>query len=119
MKRRSIIETSATLGLGALAGCALPTSAQGPKTPFAVAGVTVPIVGSDMLYPVRRIYCIGRNYAGPFGKSDRALALAILALLLASGLGIGAIAPYVFPLLALLSLFTIVNRARAGLRPAA
>jgi CDP-diacylglycerol--glycerol-3-phosphate 3-phosphatidyltransferase len=62
---------------------------------------------------------VGRNYAGPFGKSDRALALAILAVLLASGVGIGAIAPYVFPLLALLSLLTIINRVRAGLRAAA
>jgi fumarylpyruvate hydrolase len=64
MKRRSMIETSATLGLGALAGCALPgTAAQTPKTPFVVADTYVPIVGSDLQYPVRRIYCIGRNYA--------------------------------------------------------
>src|SRR5262252_2530936 len=64
MKRRSIIETSATLGLGALAGCALPGSAaQTPKTPFSVADTYIPIVGSDLQYPVRRIYCIGRNYA--------------------------------------------------------
>jgi 2-keto-4-pentenoate hydratase/2-oxohepta-3-ene-1,7-dioic acid hydratase in catechol pathway len=63
MKRRSIIETSATLGIGALAGCALPgTAAQAPKTPFAVGDTYIPIVGSDMQYPVRRIYCIGRNY---------------------------------------------------------
>jgi 2-keto-4-pentenoate hydratase/2-oxohepta-3-ene-1,7-dioic acid hydratase in catechol pathway len=63
MKRRSLIETTATLGLGALAGCALPTEAKAPKTPFAVNDTFIPIVGSDMLYPVRRIYCIGRNYA--------------------------------------------------------
>jgi len=64
MKRRSMIETSATLGLGALAGCALPgTAAQGPKTPFVVTDTFIPIVGSDMQFPVRRIYCIGRNYA--------------------------------------------------------
>jgi 2-keto-4-pentenoate hydratase/2-oxohepta-3-ene-1,7-dioic acid hydratase in catechol pathway len=64
MKRRSMIETSATLGLGALAGCALPgTAAQAPKTPFAVTDTYIPIVGSDMQFPVRRIYCIGRNYA--------------------------------------------------------
>jgi len=64
MKRRSMIETSATLGLGALAGCALPgTAAQAPKTPFAVSDIYIPIVGSDMQFPVRRIYCIGRNYA--------------------------------------------------------
>ena len=63
MKRRNLIETSATLGLGALAGCALPTTAaQGPKTPFEVADTTIPIVGSEMQFPVRRIYCIGRNY---------------------------------------------------------
>ena len=27
------------------------------------AQVTVPIAGSDALFPVRRIYCVGRNYA--------------------------------------------------------
>jgi fumarylpyruvate hydrolase len=63
MDRRSLFETTATLGLGALAGCALPTTAQQTtKTPFAVADTFVPIVGSDMMFPVRRIYCIGRNY---------------------------------------------------------
>ncbi len=63
MDRRSLFETTATLGLGALAGCALPTTAQqSTKTPFAVADTFVPIVGSDMQFPVRRIYCIGRNY---------------------------------------------------------
>ena len=62
MQRRSLIETTATLGLGAL-GCALPGAAQsGPKTPFAVPDTVVPIVGSDLVFPVRRIYCIGRNY---------------------------------------------------------
>ena len=64
MDRRSLFETTATLGLGALAGCALPGQAQGGvKTPFAVPATYVPIVGSDMMFPVRRIYCIGRNYA--------------------------------------------------------
>jgi fumarylpyruvate hydrolase len=27
-----------------------------------VAGATIPVAGSDMVFPVRRIYCIGRNY---------------------------------------------------------
>ena len=63
MDRRSMFETTATLGLGALAGCALPGTAQtGVKTPFNVPATYVPIVGSDMMFPVRRIYCIGRNY---------------------------------------------------------
>jgi fumarylpyruvate hydrolase len=63
MDRRSLFETTATLGLGALAGCALPGIAQNTvKTPFTVPDTHVPIVGTDMQFPVRRIYCIGRNY---------------------------------------------------------
>nr|WP_316642682.1 fumarylacetoacetate hydrolase family protein [uncultured Roseateles sp.] len=64
MDRRSLLETSATLGLGALAGCALPGQASSAaKTPFNVPGTTIPIAGSELVFPVRRIYCIGRNYA--------------------------------------------------------
>lgn len=57
---------------------------------------------------------IGRNYAGPFGKSDRAFALGLIAVLLAADFLVPTIAPVVFPLLALLSLMTVVNRVRAG-----
>jgi len=32
-------------------------------SPFTVATVTLPIAGSTQVFPVRRIYCIGRNYA--------------------------------------------------------
>jgi len=64
MDRRSVFQTTATLGLGAIAGCALPGVAQtGAKTPFQVPAMQIPIVGSDMAFPVRRVYCIGRNYA--------------------------------------------------------
>ena len=66
MDRRSLLNTSATMAAGAvgvLAGCALPGQAQsGPKTPFAVPATHVPIVGSELMFPVRRVYCIGRNY---------------------------------------------------------
>ena len=63
MDRRSILNTSATMAVGAVAGCALPGAAQqGVKTPFTVPATYVPIVGSDQMFPVRRIYCIGRNY---------------------------------------------------------
>ncbi|EAR9179187.1 FAA hydrolase family protein, partial [Salmonella enterica] len=27
------------------------------------APVTVPVAGSDEQFPVRRVYCVGRNYA--------------------------------------------------------
>ena len=49
---------------GAHVGCALPAgAARSPSTPFAVQSSTIPIVGSEQVFPVRRIYCIGRNYA--------------------------------------------------------
>ncbi|ESW88729.1 CDP-alcohol phosphatidyltransferase family protein [Mesorhizobium sp. C280B] len=57
----------------------------------------------------------GRNYAGPFGKSDRALALGILAVLIASGLWVPALTPLVFPAMATLSLATAINRIHSGL----
>lgn len=38
-------------------------AAQTVKTPFEVASTYIPVVGSDEFFPVRRIYCIGRNYA--------------------------------------------------------
>jgi len=64
MDRRSIFEAGATLGLGMLAGCALPSVAQpSAKTPFSVPDTFIPIASSEMVFPVRRIYCIGRNYA--------------------------------------------------------
>ena len=61
---------------------------------------------------------IGRNYAGPFGKSDRAFALGLVAVLLAADFLVPTIAAIVFPFLALLSLITVVNRVSAGSRAA-
>ena len=63
MDRRHFFQSSALVTTGAVVGCATPGFAQqGVKTPFPVAAVTIPIVGSDVQFPVRRIYCIGRNY---------------------------------------------------------
>lgn len=57
---------------------------------------------------------LGRLYTGPFGKSDRAFAMGVAAVLVASGLGVPAAFSWLFPALALLSALTIVNRVRAG-----
>src|SRR6266571_2676014 len=54
MDRRSILKTSG-------AGDGSANSAA--RSPFKVASVTLPIAGSSDVFPVRRIYCIGRNYA--------------------------------------------------------
>ena len=64
MDRRSILKSStAALGGALAAGCASVAADSAPRTPFKVASMTVPIVGSAEVFPVRRIYCIGRNYA--------------------------------------------------------
>jgi len=62
--RRTLLTTAALAATGAVAGCAAPATATRPSTtPFDVAQATIPIMGSDAAFPVRRIYCIGRNYA--------------------------------------------------------
>lgn len=62
--RRGLLAGSAAVAASAMAGCALPAGAsRAAPTPFTVAQATVPIVGSEQAFPVRRIYCIGRNYA--------------------------------------------------------
>ena len=66
MDRRSLLNTSAAMSVGAFAGCALPgtaTPTAAAKTPFEVPGTTIAIADSELRFPVRRIYCIGRNYA--------------------------------------------------------
>jgi 2-keto-4-pentenoate hydratase/2-oxohepta-3-ene-1,7-dioic acid hydratase in catechol pathway len=63
LDRRTILATGAL----ALAGAAVRSDGAqaqaAPKHLFAVNAVTIPIVGETDVFPVRRIYCIGRNYA--------------------------------------------------------
>ena len=62
--KRGFLQTSALMATGAVVGCATPgTAAVAPATPFAVPATYIPIAGSTEQFPVRRIYCIGRNYA--------------------------------------------------------
>ena len=63
--RRDLIAAAAA---GAAASAAFvepgPAAAQaGPKPIFAVPATIIPIVGETDVFQVRRIYCIGRNYA--------------------------------------------------------
>ena len=61
--RRTILASGAL----ALAGAAAPSDSAkaqaGPKPIFSVPATTIPIVGETGVFQVRRIYCIGRNYA--------------------------------------------------------
>lgn len=55
------------LGLGTASAVALASAqtaeAAKIKTPFGVNQTYIPIADSAEQFPVRRIYCIGRNYA--------------------------------------------------------
>jgi fumarylpyruvate hydrolase len=65
LDRRHALAASAA-SMVALSGCATVQGAgmtSVGKPVFEVATVTVPIVGSSDVFPIRRIYCIGRNYA--------------------------------------------------------
>ncbi len=60
-----------------------------------------------------------RNYAGPMGKSDRAFAFGLIALLLGLGVTEGTWVTAALSIMLLLSLFTIYNRASLALREGA
>jgi len=63
-RRNSLKAGMATVVASALAGTARDASAhESPKTPFTVSQTSIPILDSQAVFPVRRIYCIGRNYA--------------------------------------------------------
>ena len=62
--RRHLLQSAGAVAAGAVAGCATTaeTTSAAPM-PFVVAGTSIPVVGTTERFPVRRIYCIGRNYA--------------------------------------------------------
>jgi len=61
--RRTLLASGA-LALTGAAAQSTPAAAQaGPKPIFQVQATTIPIVGESDVFQVRRIYCIGRNYA--------------------------------------------------------
>jgi 2-keto-4-pentenoate hydratase/2-oxohepta-3-ene-1,7-dioic acid hydratase in catechol pathway len=67
MDRRKVLSTSGAAAVAALAGCAAggsgSSSGTGSRTVFSVTQPMLPIAGTSEMFPVRRIYCIGRNYA--------------------------------------------------------
>ena len=63
LDRRTLLTTGA-LALAGAGTQSAPANAQvGPKAMFPVSMTTIPIVGETDVFQVRRIYCIGRNYA--------------------------------------------------------
>src|SRR3954454_22934526 len=61
--RRTILATGALALAGAATQSVSAEAQAGPKSIFPVGITTIPIAGETDVFPVRRIYCIGRNYA--------------------------------------------------------
>jgi fumarylpyruvate hydrolase len=61
--RRSILASGAVAFAGATLSSESSSAQSGPKPIFSVPAISIPIVGETDVFPVRRIYCIGRNYA--------------------------------------------------------
>jgi fumarylpyruvate hydrolase len=63
-QRRKLIQGGAAVGAAAaLSGAASSADAQSSEVLFAHEGSFIPVVGSNQRFQVRRIYCVGRNYA--------------------------------------------------------
>jgi len=60
-----------------------------------------------------------RRYDGPMGKSDRAFLFGLLGLLLGAGLAPGSWVDWLLGVVVVLLVLTVINRARAALRPSA
>lgn len=87
----------------------------GVSAPLVVLCVMLAII-SEMVGVVSVQIGASRRYDGPMGKSDRAFAFGLLALLLGLGIESGIwVTPYLSVLTVLLA-FTIVNRARKALQ---
>lgn len=66
IRRKLLVNGTAILGGGALAASlssASATDKESSKNIFELPQSVIPIYGSVKTFPVRRIYCIGRNYA--------------------------------------------------------
>ena len=96
----------------------LPFAMVPPFAPWGVVVFAFVAVMTEFVGVLGIAAGTGRNYAGPFGKSDRAFALGAVAVVVALGVTLPHWVAWLFPVLALLSLATVVNRVRAGLAKA-
>src|SRR5436309_2058050 len=64
-QRRKLLQGGAAVGAAtALSGAASTANAQAPgEVLFAHEGSFIPVLGANQRFQVRRIYCVGRNYA--------------------------------------------------------
>ncbi len=93
----------------------LPFAVIAGLEPVLVVLVVILAVISEMTGVVAIQIGAQRQYQGPMGKSDRALAFGLLAVLLAAGITAGAWTSFYLGVVLVLLVLTIANRARAAL----
>jgi CDP-diacylglycerol--glycerol-3-phosphate 3-phosphatidyltransferase len=93
----------------------LPFGLIAGVSPAAVIATVLLAVLSEMAGVVAVQIGASRRYDGPMGKSDRAFAFGLLAMLLGLGLEPGALVNAGLLVIALLTITTILNRSRAAL----
>jgi len=62
-RRREWLKTAAALAAGGAVAPGTSSAQATSRALFEVPQTMIPIAGANDLFPVRRIYCIGRNYA--------------------------------------------------------
>jgi phosphatidylglycerophosphate synthase len=82
---------------------------------WGVVGVVILGTISEMTGVISVQIGASRRYDGPFGKSDRAFAFGLLAIIVAAGLPYAAWISWVFAVFCALSVATIYNRAKKAI----
>ncbi|MEE9570316.1 MAG: CDP-alcohol phosphatidyltransferase family protein [Gammaproteobacteria bacterium] len=93
----------------------LPFAFVAPFSPLWVGIVVFLAVLSEFAGALGPMIGASRQYAGPLGKSDRALVFGGLGLWIGTGAALPAWLAWAMPLLVLLLCLTIANRIRAGI----
>jgi CDP-diacylglycerol--glycerol-3-phosphate 3-phosphatidyltransferase len=93
----------------------LPLAVVPGLTPSLVVPIVILAVISEMTGVLAVLIGAQRRYDGPMGKSDRAFAFGLLALLLAAGVPAGIWLNFALSVVLLLLVLTIFNRAKRAL----
>jgi CDP-diacylglycerol--glycerol-3-phosphate 3-phosphatidyltransferase len=93
----------------------LPLAVVPGFDPWLVVGVVILSVLTEMTGVISVQIGASRRYDGPLGKSDRAFLFGLMGLLLGLRVAIERGIPYVLFAMILLSVLTILNRARHAL----
>jgi CDP-diacylglycerol--glycerol-3-phosphate 3-phosphatidyltransferase len=81
---------------------------------WVIMAIVIAIIG-ELVGVLGQVVGSTRRYDGPMGKSDRALALGLLGLMLGVGFGLGSWIDWEMIIVTALGLVTIFNRARKAL----